>query len=183
MLHSEYPPESSQAPSDVFLREVYDELRHLARYRLRQETPGQTVQATALVHEAYLRMRSRDGSAPKWENREHFFNAAALAMCHILTDRARKKKCTKHGGDRVRIELTDAISVADGAPEEFLALAEALHKLELAFPERAKLVRLRFFAGLSHQDAADVLDISRSTADRYWKFSKAFLWSETNNSM
>src|SRR5262249_22984223 len=154
---------------------VYTELRNLASARLAHEKPGQTLQATALVHEAYLRLV--DGHEEQhWNSRGHFFAAAAAAMRRILVDMARRKRGPKKGGDRRRVTLDEACSLADDRSEHLLLLHEALGKLETEFPDKAELVKLRYFAGLSHQEAAQVLGISRATADRYWAYAKVFLF-------
>src|SRR5262245_47706815 len=155
---------------------VYDELRKLAAARLAQEKPGQTLQATALVHEAYLRLVDED-QARHWNSRGHFFAAAAEAMRRILIDRARRKQRPKLGGDRKRVELDADCLLAEDRADQLLALDEALQKLSAEFPDKAELVKLRYFAGLSHQEAAEALGISRATADRHWAFAKVFLYS------
>jgi RNA polymerase sigma factor (TIGR02999 family) len=160
---------------------VYDELRKLAAQRLGQETPGQTLQATALVHEAYLRLvqvPSGDSLAGRWDGRGHFFAAAAEAMRRILVENARRKKSVKHGGHLQRVELDDAIGFDTTSPEVLLAVDAALEKLAREDPKKAELVKLRCFAGLSHQEAAEALGISRPTADRYWAYAKARLYCE-----
>jgi RNA polymerase sigma factor (TIGR02999 family) len=177
--------ESSTDPngsSDEMLQEVYLELRKLARLKLAQESPGQTLQATALVHEAYLRLTAGERGSRIWDNRGHFFVAAADSMRRILIERARRKRRVKHGGGRRRIDLSvsDTLAVVDERPDEVLAVIAALDKLSAENPEKAKLVELRVFTGLSHQEAAEILGISRSSADRYWKYAKAFLLSEVN---
>ena len=155
---------------------VYHELRTLAAQKLSQEKPGQTLQATALVHEAYLRLVDVD-QAQQWNGRGHFFAAAAEAMRRILVESARRKLQLGRGGDRQRIPF-DAEQVAADAPsEDLLALDESLHRLEDHDALAAKLVKLRYFAGLSHQDAAKYLGLSRATADRYWAYAKAFLFA------
>ena len=153
---------------------MYDELRKLAANKLSEEQPGQTLQATALVHEAYLRVVG-EKDEPRWENRGHFF-AAAEAMRRILIDVARRKQTLKHGGDRVREPLDDII--APEKCEELLALDEALNKLAAQDPDKAKLVELRYFAGLTGEEAAKVLGISPATADRYWVYARAWLQAE-----
>jgi RNA polymerase sigma factor (TIGR02999 family) len=155
---------------------VYDELRKLAAVRLAQEKPGQTLQATALVHEAYLRLLQGE-SAQDWNSRGHFFAAAAEAMRRILVDRARQKCGPMRGGDRVRVSLDMACDVPDQRSEELLAVSDALDLLAAESPVKADLVKLRYFVGMSHQEAAGVLGISRATADRYWAYAKAFLYS------
>ena len=156
---------------------VYAELRKLAALRLTQEKPGQTLQATALVHEAYLRLVGSDGER-KWDGRAHFFAAAAEAMRRILIDNARRKQAEKHGGRRERTEF-DAVDVAAEAPsEDLLALDEALTKLAAEDPIKADVVKLRYFAGLSEDEAAKVLGVSRSTAQRHWHYAKVWLFRE-----
>jgi RNA polymerase sigma factor (TIGR02999 family) len=158
---------------------VYHELRKLAAQRLTGEAPGQTLQATALVHEAYLRLV--DGAkVQNWNSRGHFFCAAAEAMQRILIDNARRKCRPKHGGDRQRVELDD-FPMTDERADELIALEGALEKLAAESPEKASLVRLRYFAGLSHQETARALGISRATADRYWSYAKVFLRCEMEN--
>jgi len=154
---------------------VYTELRRLAAQRLAQEAPGQTLEATALVHEAYLRLVDV-AQAPQWNSRGHFFAAAAEAMRRILIDRARRKRRPKHGGDRKRIDLDEALSVVDPR-EDLLALDEALGQLALQEPAKAELVKLRYFAGLSLEEAAACLNISPATAKRYWSVARAWLFS------
>jgi len=154
---------------------VYEELRKLAAQKLAQEKPGQTLQATALVHEAYIRLVDVD-KAQSWNSRGHFFAAAAEAMRRILVDHARRKQRPKHGGDRQRVELDEACRLADDGAEQVLLVNEALGKLAAESPEKAELVKLRYFAGLSAHEAADSLGISRATADRYWAYAKAFLY-------
>jgi RNA polymerase sigma factor (TIGR02999 family) len=154
---------------------VYDELRKLAALKLAQEKPGQTLDATALVHEAYLRLVEVD-EAPHWDSRGHFF-AAAEAMRRILIERARRKRRTKHGGDRNRISLDQALSLGDAPDDDLLALDEALEKLEAAEPDKAKLVKLHYFAGLSLEEAGQVLNISHRTAKRYWAYARSWLYA------
>jgi RNA polymerase sigma factor (TIGR02999 family) len=154
---------------------VYGELRKLAAQRLRQELPGQTLQATALVHEAYIRLVDNQ-KVQHWNSRGHFFAAAAEAMRRIVLDRARKKRRLKHGGGGKRVEI-DLGEISDGVPGvDLLALDEALKQLELDDPVCARLVKLRYFAGLGHGEAALALGLPRSTADRYWAFARAWLF-------
>jgi RNA polymerase sigma factor (TIGR02999 family) len=165
---------------------VYDELRRLAARKLTRESPGQTLQATALVHEAYLRLvASGDASAPRdqqWNSRGHFFAAAAEAMRRILVERARHKRTLKAGGDRNRQELPD-IEAAGAEPNiDMLALNEALEKLESQDRRKAELVKLRFFAGLTIEQAAQALDISTSTADNDWSYARCWLRLEIEGS-
>jgi RNA polymerase sigma factor (TIGR02999 family) len=154
---------------------VYDELRKLAAHKLADEAPGQTLQPTALVHEAYLRLVGSEDEA-RWDNRGHFFAAAAEAMRRILIDSARRKRTGKHGGDRRREPLDDV--VAPQRSEELLALDEALTRLAAQDPDKARLVELRYFAGLTGEQAARVLGISPATADRHWAFARAWLQTE-----
>ena len=154
---------------------VYDELRQLAAQKLAQETPGQTLQATALVHEAYMRLVDGDKAA-HWNSRGHFFAAAAEAMRRILVENARRRRGVKHGGACRRVNLDEATPCAPEPAEELLALDEALDRLAREDPRKAELVQLRYFTGLSVQEAADVLGISRATADRYWAYAKVWLY-------
>jgi RNA polymerase sigma factor (TIGR02999 family) len=154
---------------------VYDELRRLAAARLAGEKPGHTLQATALVHEAYLRLIDA-GSEPTWENRRHFFAAAAEAMRRILIDHSRRKRRGKRGGGWRRLELESLELPAAARGEDLLALDEALDGLAQEAPLKAELVKLRFFAGLSVEEAAGCLGISRATADRYWAYARAWLY-------
>jgi RNA polymerase sigma factor (TIGR02999 family) len=162
--------------ADQFFPEVYDELRRLAASRLARERPGQTLQATALVNEAYLRLVER-GVDRRWDNRGHFFAAAAEAMRRILVENARRKGREKHGGGRQR-ERADLDALSDnGSPEELLALHEALDDFKVHDPLKARLVELRFFGGLTLEQAAACLDVSRSTADRAWRYARAWLYT------
>jgi RNA polymerase sigma factor (TIGR02999 family) len=154
---------------------VYDELRKLAAQKLAQEKPGQTLQATALVHEAYLRLVDTE-KAQQWDNRRHFFAAAAEAMRRILVENARKKKCMRHGGGRDQIELQEALVVAPDAGDDLLAVDEALEQLTLIDAQAADLVKLRFFAGMTTEDAAQALGIPARTAYRTWSFARAWLF-------
>lgn len=162
--------------SEQLLPLVYDELRKLAALRLAQEKPGQTLQPTALVHEAYLRLVGND-TQQQWNSRGHFFAAAAEAMRRILVELARRKAGPQLGGTLTRVPMADDLVASDQQPEEILLVHHALDALAQESPEKAELVKLRFFAGLSHQEAADALGISRATADRYWAYSKAFLFA------
>jgi RNA polymerase sigma factor (TIGR02999 family) len=165
-----------QHATDRLLAAVYDELRRLAASKLARERPGQTLQATALVHEAYLRLLGDEQAA--WDNRGHFFAAAAEAMRRILVEAARRKARLKHGGGRRRIEFDEADVVALPESIDLVALDEALDKLAEADPVKAELVKLRYFAGLTVTEAGAVLGISRATADRYWAFARAWLYNE-----
>jgi RNA polymerase sigma factor (TIGR02999 family) len=154
---------------------VYDELRKLAAQKLAQEKPGQTLQATALVHEAYLRLVDTE-KVQHWESRGHFFAAVAEAMRRILVENARRRRGEKHGGQLRRIDFEVAQTLAEPPADELLALDEALDQLAAEDPVKAELVKLRCFAGLSHRDAAQALGISRATADRYWAYAKSWLY-------
>ena len=176
------PASSGVAPNDPtaaskLLPLVYDELRRLATQRLRSERAGQTLQATALVHEAYARLVGGD-QAPHWEGRRHFFAAAAEAMRRILIDSARRKRRLKHGGNLKRVDLDAAARVGRAPEVDLLALDEALTKLGAAEPVKAELVKLRFFAGMTIPEAARVLGISRATAERYWTYARVWLYCE-----
>jgi RNA polymerase sigma factor (TIGR02999 family) len=153
---------------------VYDELRKLAAQKLAQEKPGQTIQATALVHEAYLRLVDTE-KVQRWNSRGHFFAAAAEAMRRILVNRARDKRRLKRGGDRERVELGDLAIAQEAGSLDILALDEALEGLACEEPACAELVKLRFFAGLTQEDAALALGVTRRTANRYWAFARAWL--------
>lgn len=162
---------------------VYEELRKLAAQRLAQERPGQTLQATALVHEAYLRLvgSPERGESRAWDSRGHFFAAAAEAMRRILIDAARRKQSKKAGGGLHRVQLdAGAVIVApeDDAADDLLALDGALQQLEAEDPVKARLVKLRYFAGLSIQDAALALGISASSAKRYWIYARSWLYGK-----
>jgi RNA polymerase sigma factor (TIGR02999 family) len=153
---------------------LYDELRTLAAQKLAQEAPGHTLQATALVHEAYLRLAGTD-DRPHWAGRGHFFAAAAEAMRRILVEAARRRKAHKRGGDARRVELPELPTV-DPPNNDLLALDDALGELDKHDPEAARLVKLRYFAGLTHQQAAEVMGISRRVADRIWAVARAWLY-------
>jgi RNA polymerase sigma factor (TIGR02999 family) len=163
--------------AEQLLPEIYNELRRLAQHKMTQEAAGQTLQATALVHEAYVRLVDAE-KAQHWDSRGHFFAAAAEAMRRILVENARRKHRPKHGGDRMRIELDEACGITESPSAGILALDEALGKLGVESPQKAALVKLRYFAGMSITEAAAALDISRATAVRYWTYAKAFLYSE-----
>jgi RNA polymerase sigma factor (TIGR02999 family) len=153
---------------------VYDELRKLAAQKMAQEKPGQTLQATALVHEAYVRLTDAS-QARSWNSRGHFFAAAAEAMRRILVESARRRHSLKRGADRHRIELGAIDPQITGPDEDILALSEALEKLEAKDPRKAQLVKLRFFAGLTNAQAAEALGISTSTADNDWAYARSWL--------
>jgi RNA polymerase sigma factor (TIGR02999 family) len=154
---------------------VYDELRKLAAQKLAQEKPGQTLEATALVHEAYLRLVT-GAEAQQWDSRRHFFVAAAEAMRRILIDRARDKRRFKRGGGWRRLHLDDIDPATEQSPDDLIALDEALTKLAEEDPVCAELVKLRLFTGLTLGEAADTLGIARRTADRYWAFARSWLY-------
>ena len=153
---------------------VYDELRKLATQKLAQEKPGQTLEATVLVHEAYLRLVDVK-QAPHWENCRHFFAAAAEAMRRILVEQARRKRSRKHGGGLVRKDLGDVEAASPGLGEDLLALDEALNRLAAKDLTKAELVKLRHFAGLTIEESAKALGISTTTANRYWAYARAWL--------
>lgn len=154
---------------------VYEELRKLAAAKLAHEKPGQTLQATALVHEAYLRLVGAEKSHP-WDSRGHFFSAAAEAMRRILLNRVRDKKRQKRGGTRERISLDQVVLALDTPAEELMELDEAIEHLAERDLVSAKIVKLRFFAGLSLKDSADALGLTRREADRHWSYARAWLF-------
>jgi RNA polymerase sigma factor (TIGR02999 family) len=156
---------------------VYKELRRLARLRLAREAPGQSLQSSDLIHEAYLRLVGED-DRKQWDSRAHFFAAAAEAMRRILVENARRKKRVRHGGGRLRVELEDAGFLAQGPSEDLEALDEALTKLAAEDPAKAELVKLRFFAGLTMSEIARVLKISLATAERHWTYARTWLYAE-----
>ena len=154
---------------------VYDELRRLAARELAGERPGQTLQATALVHEAYMRLV---GNEPRWNGRTHFFRAAANTMHRILIDHARSRRAARHGGNGARVELGEGPAAASLPADELIDLDEALTRLAAEDPGKAELVKLRYFAGLTLEEAAAVLGISRATASRHWDYARAWLRCE-----
>jgi RNA polymerase sigma factor (TIGR02999 family) len=174
--------ERGEARAEDLLPLVYDELRRLAAAHMHQERLGHTLQATALVHEAFLRLTA--GSKCTWENRRHFFGAAAEAMRRILVEQARRKGRVKHGGDVHRIDLPD-LPVVDGVPHDkgIAALDAALEAFEREDPGKAELVKLRFFAGLQETEAAQALGISRATASRWWTYAKAWLYDKVQHEL
>jgi RNA polymerase sigma factor (TIGR02999 family) len=168
-----------RAAAEQLLPLVYDELRRLAARKMSVEKPGQTLNATALVHEAYLRLiGSKEGEKQKWDGRGHFFAAAAEAMRRILVENARRKSRVKHGGELDRVPLDEEAVVSMPANETLIALDEALTRFSAEEPEAAKVVELRYFAGLSIDEAADALGVSRATANRHWAYAKAWLRCE-----
>jgi RNA polymerase sigma factor (TIGR02999 family) len=163
--------------SEELLPLVYEDLRRLAAQQMAREAPGRTLQATALVHEAYLRLVGPGGDE-RWDSHRHFFAAAAEAMRRILINGARDRNRLKRGGGRGRLDLDQLQLALDSPDEELLALNEALERLELVDPDCAEFVKLRFFAGLQHGEAAQALGLSRRTADRCWSFARAWLYDE-----
>ncbi len=166
--------------TDELLPLVYEELRLLAAQKLAQERPGQTLQATALVHEAYIRLLGSESA--NWNGQAHFFAAAAEAMRRILVDNARHKGAVKHGGRRRRVDLEAAESLAEESAEDLIALDGALARLAAHRPLVAEVVRLRYFAGLTLAQTAAVMAISRRTADSYWAYARAWLYRELEQS-
>jgi RNA polymerase sigma factor (TIGR02999 family) len=162
--------------ADELIPLVYTELRRLAAYHLANERPGQTLQATALVHEAWLRIENAGPN--RWDNRKHFFAAAAEAMRRILVENARRKKAARHGGEHQRAEFNESAIVMEPPVDdgEVLAVHEALDHLAEVNPNAAELVKLRFFVGLTHAEAAELLGLSRTTADRLWLYARAWLY-------
>ena len=154
---------------------VYDELRKLAAQKMAQENPSLTLQATALVHEAYLRLVDH-GQTQDWDSRGHFFAAAAEAMRRILVDSARRRRAQKRGGDHERIHLSEIHEPSGDERLDLLALDDALIKLEALHPEKAHIIKLRFFAGCTLDETAEILDISRATAQRNWAYARAWLF-------
>ena len=159
---------------------VYGELRRLARSQMDRETPGQTLQPTALVHEAYMRLVG-DGDL-KWENRAHFFGAAARSMRQILINRAKRKKSQKHGGELVRRDFEDGLFFEEPEPDHLLSLDLALERLETIDPRKGQIVMLRYFAGLNIEDTAKAMDLSPATIKREWQFARTWLHREMSNS-
>jgi RNA polymerase sigma factor (TIGR02999 family) len=158
---------------------VYDELRRLAAAQVAQENPGQTLQATALVHEAYLRLVDVD-QQQRWDGRGHFFAAAAEAMRRILVERARRKKAAKHGGGRRRLDADTIAIAAPESDEDLVAIDEALDRLAALDPVKAELVKLRYFAGLTIEECGEALGISCATAKRYWAYSRVWLFEKVS---
>ncbi|PWU21183.1 MAG: RNA polymerase subunit sigma [Verrucomicrobia bacterium] len=156
---------------------VYDELHRLAAIKMAQERPGQTLQATALVHEAWLRLVGSE-EQKAWNSRGHFFAAAAAAMRRILVDRAREKARTRHGGGLERVDMEHVTIATEDADVTVLAVHDALEKLELESPQKAEIVKLRYFTGLEHQEIAQTLGISEPTVRRHWAFARSWLYAE-----
>jgi RNA polymerase sigma factor (TIGR02999 family) len=159
---------------------IYDELRLLAAQKLSHEPPGQTLQATALVHEAYIRLV--EAECRNWNSRNHFFMSAAEAMRRILIENARRKKTLKHGGDQKRVDLENVAITVEECPDQLIALDEALAELAVEDSTKADLVKLRYFAGLNIDQAAEILGISRATAIRHWSFARAWLFQRIKKS-
>lgn len=160
--------------SDQLLPLVYEELRKLAAARLANEKPGQTLQATALVHEAYIRLVNVE-KAQQWDSRRHFFCAAAESMRRILIEKARRKGRLKRGGDFNRVSLEEVEASSETSQLDLMALDEAINKLAKEFPDKAEIVRLRFFAGLSHEEVGEILGVSTVTIKRHWRFARVWL--------
>lgn len=173
------PPDvrKSDGPAaDDYLRAVYDELRRLAAFKMAQESPGQTLQPTALVHEAWLRVGGERNA--KFNDRTHFFRAAGEAMRRILIDRARKRRTQRHGGRFERVDLEGIDPAAPEADDQLLAVNEALERFALGHPAQAEVVKLRYFAGMTNEEVAGLLGISVSTVKNYWAFARAWLFRE-----
>jgi RNA polymerase sigma factor (TIGR02999 family) len=170
--------EGDALAADELLPLVYQELRCLAAQKMSHEPPGQTLQATALVHEAYIRLVGAENQ--DWDSRGHFFAAAAEAMRRILIDNARRKKRLKHGGGRQKVDLDQAELPIDGPCDDLIALDEALEKLANTDKASADLIKLRFFAGLTMEQASNILGIPRRTADRNWAYARAWLYKAIN---
>jgi RNA polymerase sigma factor (TIGR02999 family) len=168
--------QGDRSAAEQLLPLIYEELRQLAAQKLAHETPGQTLQPTALVHEAYLRLVG-DPAGGNWDSRGHFFAAAAEAMRRILVENARRKQAVKHGGGKRRVPLEEFHRVTE-SPEDLLDLDDALTRFAAEEPDKARLVQLRFFAGLSTPDAAAALGISVATAERWWVYARAWLYNE-----
>lgn len=162
--------------TDRLLALVYDELRQLAAAKMARESSGQTLQATALVHDAWIRLGG--DAQPTWQNRAHFFGAAAEAMRRILVDRARKKRAIRHGGDLIRADIDEINPAGPMVDEQILAVHEALDELGKVDARKAELVKLRYFVGMTITEASEILGISEPTAKRWWRYSRAWLYRE-----
>ena len=162
--------------ADELLPLVYEELRRLAAHKMANELPGQTLQQTALVHEAWLRLTGNENV--KWDGRAHFFGAAAEAMRRILIDNARRKKALRHGGGQQRLDIQDVELAATASDDELLSINDALEKFAKHDKQKAELVKLRYFAGLTIEEAAAALGISEPTAKRHWTYARAWLFNE-----
>lgn len=174
-MNEERAATATPRPVETWNTEIYDELRRMAANQLARQPPGQTLQATALVHEAWLKLGA---DTQRWQNREHFFGAAAQAMRQILIDQARRKATLKHGGGQQRVDLTESEIVGGAPDQQLLEINEALERFAVEYPEKAELVKLRYFLGLTLGQAAEVLRISEPTAKRYWSFAKAWLFRD-----
>jgi RNA polymerase sigma factor (TIGR02999 family) len=172
--------QGDEKAADKLLPLVYEELRRLAAYKISHEPPGQTLQATALVHEAYIRLVGSE--AHNWRGRTHFFDAAAEAMRRILIDNARRKQRLKHGGDKKKVDLHDIELTISAPSDDLIALDEALDRLAKMDKIKADLVKLRYFAGLTLEQAADLLNLSERTAKRYWVHARAWLYRQVKES-
>lgn len=164
--------------AEELLKLVYDELRRLAAFRMAQQPVGQTLQPTALVHEAWLKLVGSENTS--FKNRAHFFSAAAEAMRHILIDRARRKQTQRHGGGLERVVLEEFELVSPMPDEQLLNVNDALEKFALQYPAQAEVVKLRYFVGMSNEEIAQLLAISVSTVKNYWNFSRAWLFNEVS---
>jgi RNA polymerase sigma factor (TIGR02999 family) len=168
---------SGSMAAEELLPLVYEELRQLAAQKMAREAPGHTLQATALVHEAWLRV---GGGNQNWQSRAHFFGAAAEAMRRILIDRARRRRAVMHGGGQERLDIGEVEIAAPAEDDEMFHVHEALDELAVHYPEKAELVKLRYFAGLTLEEAAEVLGIGSATATRYWATSRVWLFRKLN---
>ena len=168
--------QSDARAANELLSLVYEELRRLATAKMASEAPGQTLQPTALVHDAWLRLTGDDNR--KWNDRTHFFAAAAEAMRRILVDNARRKRTARHGGGQLRVEMPEIASAVLETDDKVLAVNEALEKFAVLDPQKAELVKLRYFVGMTLEQAAEALGISERTAKRYWAFARAWLHEE-----
>jgi RNA polymerase sigma factor (TIGR02999 family) len=166
--------------AEKLLELLYDELRRLAASKMAREAPGQTLQPTALVHEAWMRLVG--STNPKFENRAHFFSAAAEAMRRILIDRARRKLRIRHGGSLERVDVDEQELAAPGDDEQLLAVHEALDNLAKVRPVQAEVVKLRYFAGMTNEETAEALDISVATVKNYWTFARTWIFNEIKKS-
>jgi RNA polymerase sigma factor (TIGR02999 family) len=168
--------QGSPKAAEELLDLVYEELRRLAAFKMAQQAPGQTLQPTALVHEAWLRLVGTQN--PTFRDRSHFFSAAAEVMRHILIDRARRKQTQRHGGRFERVDFDDAALAAPSPDDQLLAVHEALDKFVLEHPIQAEVVKLRYFVGMTNEEVAQLLGISISTVKNYWSFSRGWLFNE-----
>jgi RNA polymerase sigma factor (TIGR02999 family) len=165
--------------AEKLLELLYEELRRLATSKMAREAPGQTLQPTALVHEAWLRLVASKN--PRFENRAHFFSAAAEAMRRILIDRARRKLTMRHGGAAERVDLEDQDLAAPAADEQLLAVNEVLNNLAKEHPVQAEVVKLRYFVGMTNEETAEALGVSVATVKNYWTFARTWIFNELNN--